>query len=268
MMQVPLLSIMCMALSALLSIGLPVGLFIVFRWKYRAPFIPLLAGVAGFTLFALTLERSVHTIVLRSAAAQNRVFYVVYAVLMAGIFEESARFIAYHLLKKKFTGITVSAALAYGVGHGGIEAILLAGLAMINNIVASVMINTGRIETILAGLEGATLEQATAQFASLATIASPQFLIGGIERIFALGAQLALSVLVFYAVFGAKRRQWLYPLAIAIHALFDIPAVLYQIQVLNLVTCEVLTGLYCVALIVATLAIHRKLNAPLTVTHV
>jgi uncharacterized membrane protein YhfC len=256
-----------MALSAVLSIGLPVGLFIAFRRKYRAPFIPLLAGVAGFTLFALTLERYVHTIVLRSALAQNKVFYVVYAVLMAGIFEESARFIAYHLLKKKFTGVTVSAALAYGVGHGGIEAILLAGLPMINNIVASVMINTGGIETVVSGLEGAVLEQATAQLASLATIASSQFLIGGIERVFALGVQIALSVLVFYAVFGTQRRQWLYPLAIAVHALIDIPAVLYQVQVLKLVTTEVLTGLFCVAMIAVALAIHRKLgSAPLTLT--
>jgi uncharacterized membrane protein YhfC len=249
-----------MALSAVLSIGLPVCLFIVFRWKYRAPFIPLLAGVAGFTLFALTLERGVHSIVLQSALAQNRVFYVVYAVLMAGIFEESARFIAYHLLKKKFSGITVSTALAYGVGHGGIEAILLSGLMMISNIVTSVMINSGGIETVLAGLDSATLEQAIVQLSSLAAIAPSQFLIGGIERVFALGVQIALSVVVFHAVFGTKRRQWLYPLAITIHALIDIPAVLYQVQVLNLVTTEVLTGLFCVALIVATLAIHRKLS--------
>jgi uncharacterized membrane protein YhfC len=255
-----------MALSALLSIGLPIGLFIGFRRKYHAPFIALMAGITGFTLFALTLERGVHSIVLQSTVAQNRVFFVVYAVLMAGIFEESARFIAYHLLKKKFTGITLNAALAYGVGHGGIEAILLTGLTMINNIVISVMINTGSIETVLASLEGATLEQAKVQFSSLATVATPQFLIGGIERVFAIGIQLSLSVLVFYAVFGTKRRQWLYPLAILIHALFDIPAVLYQVQVLNLVTTEVLTGVFCIALITVTLRIHQNFGTPLTPT--
>jgi uncharacterized membrane protein YhfC len=249
-----------MALSAVLSIGLPVGLFIAFRRKYRAPFLPLLAGVAGFTLFALTLERGVHTVVFRTALAQNRVFYIVYAALMAGIFEESARFLAFHLFKKKFTGIGISAALSYGVGHGGIEAILLAGLPMINNIVASVMINTGGIETITAGLEGATLEQATAQLAGLAALASPQFLIGGIERVFAIGVHISLSALVFHAVFGTKRRQWLYPLAIIIHALGDIPAVLYQTQVLTLVTTEVITGFYCAALIAAALMVHRKLS--------
>jgi uncharacterized membrane protein YhfC len=251
-----------MALSIALSIGLPVGLFIVFRRKYHAPFIPLLAGVAGFTLFALTLERGVHTVVLRTALAQNRVFYIAYAVLMAGIFEESARFLAFHLFKKKFTGISISAALSYGVGHGGIEAILLAGLPMINNIVASVMINTGNIGTVTAGLEGATLEQAMAQLAGLAAIASPQFLIGGIERVFALGNHISLSALVFYAVFGTKRRQWLYPLAIVVHALVDIPAVLYQVQVLTLITTEVITGCSSAALIATALMVHRKLGAP------
>jgi uncharacterized membrane protein YhfC len=69
-------------------------------------------------------------------------------------------------------------------------------------------------------------------------------------------------VVVFYAMFGTKRQQWLYPLATAIHALTDIPVVLYQAQILKSVTTEVLTGLSCAALIVMALAIHQKLNAP------
>jgi uncharacterized membrane protein YhfC len=50
--------------------------------------------------------------------------------------------------------------------------------------------------------------------------------------------------------------------AIGVHALVDIPAVLYQIRVLKLVTTEVITRFFCVALITAALTIHRKLGAP------
>ncbi|MDR0538038.1 MAG: YhfC family intramembrane metalloprotease [Tannerellaceae bacterium] len=59
---------------------------------------------------------------------------------MAGLFEETARFISFKILKKKYNGIGTG--LAYGIGHGGIEAVLLAGLSMIVSIVFCIMINT------------------------------------------------------------------------------------------------------------------------------
>lgn len=45
--------------------------------------------------------------------------------LLAGIFEETARWIGYKLLKKK--GDSFGASLTLGAGHGGIEAIIIGG---------------------------------------------------------------------------------------------------------------------------------------------
>jgi len=55
-MSVPVLSIVCMAVSAILSIGVPIFLFFVFRKKFNAKVIPMLFGIAGFVIFALVLE--------------------------------------------------------------------------------------------------------------------------------------------------------------------------------------------------------------------
>jgi uncharacterized membrane protein YhfC len=266
-----------MVISALIAIGLPVALFVIFHQRTGAAFLPLLAGASGFVVFALVLEQVVHRIVLgRFALAQHPVLYVLYGALMAGIFEETARFLVFHILKwrnlnrskgerslgdRSLSG-SISTALAYGVGHGGIEAILLVALPMINSVMTAALINSGAILSSLAALEGQALDQANAQIAALATAAPALFLVSGVERIFAIGVHLSLSVLVFYAV-NATGRWWLYPLAIALHALVDVPALLFQTGVIDgVLITEVIVALCCAFLLCLAWYTHKKLRGP------
>jgi uncharacterized membrane protein YhfC len=261
-MSVPVLSIVFMAVSAILAIGVPVCLFVVFRKKFNLKVVPMLLGVAGFVVFALVLESIVHRIVIgRFVSPSNLVLYIIYGALMAGIFEESARFIAFNILKRKYEGI--GTALSYGIGHGGIESILLAGLAMINSIVTSIIFNTGNIETITGKLQGDMLAAANNQIAALATTAPYMFLVSGMERMFALAVHISLSVVVFYAVFG-KNKLWLYPLAIVLHMIVDIPAMMFQTGVIkSIFAVEVIVCLLAVCLVLFAKYLHGKLSATL-----
>jgi uncharacterized membrane protein YhfC len=225
-----------MAVSTLLSIGLPVGLLLIVRKKFGFPIPPMIFGIAGFILFALVLESILHRIVLQpnadgTIALRSQPFlYTLYVGLAAGIFEETARFIAFLLLKKKQKkesqeNAGIQTALSYGIGHGGVEAILLVGLSMINNLVLSVMINANLTQS----LGDAPL--VTAAIDSLIQTPSFLFLVGGLERIAAMGAQLSLSLWVWSAVFK-RGKMWMYPAAIFLHALIDVPAALYQVGTL------------------------------------
>jgi uncharacterized membrane protein YhfC len=261
-MSVPVLSIVFMAVSATLAIGVPVYLFIVFRKKYNAKVIPMLIGIAGFVVFALVLEALIHRIVIgRFVSPSTPALYVIYGIFMAGIFEESARFIAFKILKRKYEGI--GTALSYGIGHGGIESILLAGLAMISSIVTSIIINIGNIEIITGKLQEQALVTAYNQLAALVTTAPYMFLISGIERLMAIAVQLSVSVIVFYAVFS-KKKTWLYPLAIVLHAIVDIPAILFQIGgIKSIFVTEGIICLLTVGVVLFAKYLHRKLSATL-----
>jgi uncharacterized membrane protein YhfC len=84
------------------------------------------------------------------------------------------------------------------------------------------------------------------------------FLVGGIERIFAIGVQISLSVLVFYAVFGARKR-WLYPAAILLHALVDLPAMLFQLGIIkSIAVVEAATCACCIVLILLARIVHKR----------
>jgi uncharacterized membrane protein YhfC len=264
-MSVPVLSVVFMTVSAILAIGLPVFLFIVARKKYNVKVLPMILGIAGFVVFALVLESSIHKIVLgRFISTSNPVLYVVYAVFMAGIFEETARFIVYNFLKRrgmKYSGIET--ALSYGIGHGGIESILIAGLSLLIAVVSSIIINTGNIEVITGRYQGDALAAIDNQIAALLTAAPYMFLIGGIERVMAIAVQLSLSLMVFYAVFG-KSRLCLYPLAIVFHALIDTPAVILQLGVLNnIFLTEGIILIFTAGMIIFAKYLHGKLSPTL-----
>jgi len=263
-MQVSILSMIFMAISAILSIGFPVFLFIVFYKKYNAKFIPMVMGIAGFIVFALILERSIHLIVLGKFALKEKpLVYIIYGILMAGIFEETARFISFKILKRKHNGIGTG--LAYGVGHGGIEAVIIVGLAMTNNIIFSIIINSGNLETITGALQGEVLEQVNTQITALQTTSPHLFLLGGIERIFAICIQISLSIIVFYSVYG-NNKLWLYPFSILLHAIIDIPASAMQVGLIkNIYLVELLVLISAIILLVIAKYTHEKLKPHNTV---
>ena len=149
--------------------------------------------------------------------------------LLAGVFEEVGRYLAFRFLLKRYTNRRD--AVTYGIGHGGIEAILVLGLTAINNIAIAQLVNSGSIETITNGLTGVQLDQVQAQIAAVASFGAANLLLGLAERAIAMTLHISLSVVVFRAV--RQRKAGYLGLAVALHALFDVPAALFQCGVLH-----------------------------------
>lgn len=252
-MHISAFSMVCMAVSAIISVGLPIALFVFFHKRCKAKIIPFTVGMASFVIFALVLEALVHNIVLGKFALREKpVIFIIYGALMAGIFEETGRFISLKILKIKYKGIGTG--LAYGIGHGGIEAILLAGLAMVSTIIFSINANIGNFNT------GENMEQINAQIAAIASMPSYTFLISGMERIFAICIHISLSIIVFYSVF-VKNKIWLYFFAIILHAIIDVPGAMLQVGLIkNTMILELLAFVGAIILIVIAKYIHEKLK--------
>jgi uncharacterized membrane protein YhfC len=139
--------------------------------------------------------------------------------LLAGIFEETARWIGYKLLKKK--GDSFGAALTLGAGHGGIEAILI-GASVLASLVSMLVLQiTSGVLSALPANQAALAEQQMQAF-----WATPWHmpLAGAVERIAALGLHIGLSVMVWLAI-SFRKPLWFWG-AILYHAVVDGLAVL------------------------------------------
>ncbi len=209
-----------MVFSLLVSFGLPLALLILTRKKLKANLTSFIIGCAVFVVFALFLESLLHSVVFTATGTlltDNIILYGLYGGLAAALFEETGRLIAMKFFMKQT--LNKQNALMYGIGHGGIEAILLVGLTYVSNLMTAFMINSGTLQASIALVEEELQQTTFQQLKVLWELPSWQFYMAGIERLIAIILQIALSVLVYKAVSAKSRKFWF--LAFGIHFAVD-----------------------------------------------
>lgn len=234
--QVPGANIAAMFITLGICLALPIGLCIFWKMRSKAKLSAFFLGCGTFFLFALVLEQILHLVVLTVAGnllQENIWLYAVYGGLAAGLFEETGRFLAMRFCMTK--SLEKQNAIMYGIGHGGIEAILLIGLTYISNLATAFVINAGGLDALLTGMDESTAAAAYAQLSQLCTLSPADFLMAGLERISAIMLHIALSWLVYRAVKGRKAAFYL--LAVGIHFLVDAGTVLL-IQAIPVIALE------------------------------
>lgn len=218
---VPASSIAAMAVSLAVCVGLPVGLCIFMKKVGKASLKSFFLGCGIFVVFALILEQILHLIVRAVSGtffSEHLIAYAVYGGLAAGLFEETGRYVAMKFFMKGC--LTKQEAIMYGVGHGGIEAILIGGMACLSNLLISVMINSGSLEKMLP--DGDVGIQAA--ISQLTGLPAWQFLLAGMERCSAVVLHIVLSYLVYLGVKNKKTQFYIF--AVMVHFLVDTGVVL------------------------------------------
>ena len=224
-------SLVCMGITALVAFALPIALIVVGRRRWRFSAWSCVVGALVFVVFALILESAAHAAVFAAFPAVQRsvALYTLYGALAAGVFEEFGRVCGFALLRRidrRPDG--VERALGAGIGHGGIEAAVVTGFAMVSSIVLSLtVINAGTTDSLLSQLPEALRDGYAQRLDALAAAPAPLYLLGIGERVIAIALHIALSVLVWMAFTGRIGRWWILGAVLA-HAACDVGAALYQ----------------------------------------
>ena len=200
--------------------------FLVVQLVTRAPLI----GVLGSTVLAPLL---------RSSITFTWTWLVIEAVT-AGIFEEVGRYVGYRLFMGREPK-TWSKAVMFGLGHEGLESIVLVGGGHILTLLNIAVLSATNINNLPISVRPTIIQQVAA------INAQPSWLpwLAAWERLWSFPLQVALSVLVLQ-VFRRGQMYWLL-LAILFHALIDFLTVALPQAFGQSITIElVLEGLICV----------------------
>ena len=214
-------------ISLLIMIGLPVLLaFIVTRY-FKVSWWVVLVGVLTFLL-----SQAVHypAVIGINALFNNGVIPVpsekwvplvngVIGGLLAGICEETARWVGFKVLRQKAERF--GSAFALGVGHGGIESIILAVLGTGATLFTVLFYNAGG--EVAKGISTDQVQYMLFQIEQFWTTPWVNGLLPGVERIIAISLQIFLSTLVWKAVVDRSFVWFL--LAVIYHAVVDALAV-------------------------------------------
>ncbi|MBI5825255.1 MAG: YhfC family intramembrane metalloprotease [Chloroflexi bacterium] len=167
------------------------------------------------------------------------VAYAVILGLLAGLFEETARYILFKFFLKKSR--TWNQGLYIGIGHGGTEAIVLGLITALTfvNMMAYRYVDLSTVTSIPAG----QLELAKQQVAAYWSTPPYLAILGFVERIFAICLHVALSVMVLFGLVS-KKPVWFW-LAVSWHALVDALAV-YLGQKISMLALEGIVGVFAV----------------------
>lgn len=217
-------------LSAFLIILMAIGLGVYLTRKFNLGWRLYLIGAAGFILsqvghipfnnwIGVLFQRGVLPV---PPAAWRLEFNVIFLGLSAGIFEEVTRYAVYRWWARDAR--SWSKGLLLGAGHGGVEALFVAGIILLTylNMV------TLRGQDLTAFASGDQLEALRQQFSFYWSAPWHMSLLGALERALAIPVHVALSILILQ-VFIRGQSRWLW-LAILWHAMSNAVA-LYVLNI-------------------------------------
>ena len=268
--------------AILFEVGMPIALGIYANRRLGVSWRYFWYGALIFFLFQMVTRVPAVQILqatladpLRSSAVLQWIWFLALAIT-AGLFEEVGRYLGYrHLvfrgdagkLRREDAETPAHGArdsawrkgVMYGLGHGGLESMLLvAGLATLSLIQAVTIAKMDPAAVaILPPEQAEAVRQARAIFENISWWLP---LLGAFERLAAVVIQVGFSILVLQ-VFLRGSIRWLY-LAIGAHFLVDFAA-LASVRWFGAVWTEVLVGLFAV---VAAYLILRLRPAPESAT--
>jgi len=214
-------------LNAGLMIGIPVAAALLIYKRGKSGFRPIWIGAAVFILSQvghIPFNQFLMVPGLKAlgvdVAAQGGISLWVLGVaagLSAGVFEEVARYLALKFWLKKDTHTLLP--LKYGIGHGGVEALLL-GLLALFALIQVVVLSGDSLEALVPPEQ---IELALSQIETYWAVPWYHSLLGAAERISAMAFHIGASILVYKSV---RTKNLLY-LIIAVlgHAVLDAVAV-------------------------------------------
>lgn len=215
--MVNILTIISLLFGSLICIGFPILLFILLRKRANKLAVPLVAGILGFFVMQIILRLPLIQITLPQYSWYTNFSPVILGLFLAftaGLFETVGRFWTMKLFMKDDTRF--SAGFAHGIGHGGIEAVLLVGLNFFIYAGFSLLINSGKYDVLLGfgGEEELLLLQDV-------LISTPwyEFLWGTVERVLTMIIHIGLSVIMIYGFHQKQSKYFVFVLII--HTILD-----------------------------------------------
>ncbi len=262
-------SIPALVITVIMMIMIPAGFFIFWRIKHKQQtnISYLIAGAAGFIVSARVLELGVHYFCIIADNPVSRfingstIAFVLYGVLMAGVFEECGRHIILKYIWKK--NRSPENAVMYGIGHGGIEIFAVILPSMILYLTISVLFSAGNVDNALNALN-ITEETAATALPSVQAAAAFDYAMmtmNVIERLLAMLAHIGLTVIVYYGVINTKKA--FLPMAILLHMLMDTFPALYQRGAVPLWPVEIWAIAWVAVIFFIAMKLYEKMKTDL-----
>lgn len=194
-------SILACIVTLFISLIGPVLILIVYGVKNKRQGVASawLLGALGFLIPQMLMRLPILNVLNETTwfldfSLNHTFLYCFSLAFTAGLFELAGRFLVAKWMERK--RLTYKCSLAAGLGHGGIEAMLIIGMTYVNNLILMILINAGALDELInhAAMGIGAIRD------TLCATSPVMFLLAGYERILTMIVQAAMSMIVCWGV--------------------------------------------------------------------
>ncbi len=190
---------------------------------------------------------------------ENSLFlYALFLGFTAGLFETVGRYFTIKYILKDRLGYY--SGISHGIGHGGIEMIMLVGFAYVNNIIYSIQINAGTFQQTIDAVAAAQ-PAAVAQFeaAQQLLISSPPsvYWLAIVERILTLTFHIAMSLLIMEGIVRKKDMKFA-GIVLVLHTALDTIAVIMAVNGVNTWLIEGMVAVFAIGALIYIITSKKR----------
>lgn len=249
------------AVTSAVTIFLPFVLGLLAQQRFQVGWRFFAYGALIFFLFQVISRIPLVQIIQVALAPQLRdsgslqVVYIAGLSLSAGLFEEIGRYVGYRWLMRTQEK-SWEQAIMYGLGHGGIESVLIVGIPLLVQLFSLMQLSTIDLMT-LPDQQRATVMQ---QLEIISSMPTWMPLLGAWERMWTIVFHVAMSVVVLQ-VFRRGGLRWLL-FAILGHTVFNFVVVMVAQSIPNRTTANLAAEALVLVVGLLSIGIIHMLHAP------
>ncbi len=256
--------LMCI-FAVLVTTLLPPAVLLVYAKQHKGKKIvsAWLLGAAGFFVTQILIRVPIVTVLqtlpgFMTFSTEHGFLFAFALAFTAGLFELAGRFCVAKIMRND---LSYQRSFSAGLGHGGIEAMFLAGGTYLTNIVFILMINGGTFDALIAETAQTGMDVSALWQMKDSLIQSPpaMFLLGIYERILAMICHLAMSLVVSYGVRTGKALKGAL-ICLGIHTLIDLSAGINMLVGTVLSQTAAYVIIYTILTVAAALSVLMIIN--------
>lgn len=248
--QVPMMVMICMATTLLLSVVPSVFLIIRARKQYKGSFVSLFFGLAMYAVFDLVLL-TVVTVTWKNIAEENGNAFIMpfleaFLKGFIGIFARGLMIFAIAKSKLVDNSNSLGNAVIAGTGYTiyrSIQILLSTGWGF----VMALTINMFGIGSLTADMDDDMIDGMADIYEAFLTTPAYEFLVDGIRFLLILAVSVSLSIII-YAAYNKKTHRVLVAFALLVNVLFELPFTLrtYELAFDNVLIAILVASVFAV----------------------
>ncbi len=238
--KVPIMTIICILLSLVLCIGVPIAFFILIRRRIRMVGQAVIFGVLVYMLASSVLVQFTYILIVMMPGAEslletNRPLSAIVSVSVTALYEVLGFYLGLKLLKRtverRGVKLDMGCALLFSLGYTAAAVIAVSSANLLQYLMVATSINSTGMQALAEGVaEGDERNNFIIAMDEFIHSPSSQYLLEGVSSVFQFIFRTCLAVLCYGAVSG-KMKGTTMAVAVGAEAVFVIPQLLIYLEV-------------------------------------